>query len=376
MTKLVIKQSENSTEYCSAGVVTKLYQLLQAGVNTSLSSLVGSIRVNKTYRKYVEYIQDHAISKQGGVNKFHITVDNYLAYFEDPAFGQAVSRLFGRAPENITESLAASWFSTINNASISTSIYNTNVISALFNNNDVEYIDLTPLPQFEYEMYRVNQIYGTSLKKMNFANGKYLGMTCAPDGSRNGGQGAVFYKDHCSRMREVIAPEAVMIGTSALYQSNIQYVYAPKCVYLYPHQFRDEPNLELIYFGSNLSYISSNISDHNNSNYYSPLSIVIDKPISSSADLPKIFSNVSITYVSGNDYKQCLVDYGNATYTIASSLNTANNKWGYMRFYVPSDAVNIYKTTAPWSSIASNIYSIGELSYEHAMKIQEWKANY
>jgi hypothetical protein len=204
---------------------------------------------------------------------------------------------------------------------------------------------------------------------MNFANGKYLGMTCAPDGSRNGGQGAVFYKDHCSRMREVIAPEVVMIGTSALYQSNVQYIYAPKCVYLYPYQFRDEPNLELIYFGSNLSYISSNISDHNNSNYYSPLSIVIDKPISSSADLPKIFSNVSITYVSGNDYKQCLVDYGNARYTTASSLNTANNRWGFMRFYVPSDAVNIYKTTAPWSSIASNIYSIGELSYEHAMKI-------
>ena len=107
MTKLVIKQSEGVTEYCSDSVVTKLYEILHAGVSTSMSELKGTIHVSKAYRSYVEYITDHDISKEDGVQKFHITATSYIIPFEDSAMLSYLNNLGVGSNGTITEAQAA-----------------------------------------------------------------------------------------------------------------------------------------------------------------------------------------------------------------------------------------------------------------------------
>lgn len=93
MNKLVVNQPEGTVEYCNSGIVTKLYQLLKAGVNESLSSLMGSIHVDHAYTDYINYIENHNVCKQDGVKKFHIAADSKYILFADPT---VESMLFNR----------------------------------------------------------------------------------------------------------------------------------------------------------------------------------------------------------------------------------------------------------------------------------------
>lgn len=361
MTHLKITQNSN-VEIVSNNVIQKLYN---TALNTVDASLSGNLQVDHCYRKSVEYLRNRFEDLN-----INVTGD-YFVDFGDDAMSEAVASIFGSSG-GVTETQAA-MINAIDSSQLNGWEYSINNVSVfgakVWGNPDIEYINMTPFTGISGANIR-SRIINTQLsniKHINLANFSAVGTTPTASGDPTAHTGSMFESSNLyPNLIDIVYPDVKYInGCACLHRIDARYLYFPKVEYIHRYLLRDTPNLQLIYLGKNLKTIPASFSDHNNSNRYIPLTIVVN-----AINPPMFTSNDTTT----NNSTDSAIWWQNSTQVQAteSDINTGSSyQWGFIQVYVPDESLETYKTTTPWTKLASadRIHPISELSSDFKAKI-------
>lgn len=341
MNHLVIRQNNGITEEVSNAIISKLYELAEAGLDAQ-SSVVGRVHVEKTYRHMVE-----ALTGQNGYfPELYITKDNYIAYFEDPEVRSIFEAQYGELTE--------------------TQLTNISSIGTTFKNSSIETFDelgkMTGVTSLDYDAFRgcgsLKSLDVSNIVTLNSSGGAHTVQTFANCSNLVNMsfdslkwayiKGDMFYG--CSKLKSVTMPE-LLATTENNYNNNSQY----KTIQVaYP--FNACPVLEYVNFGKAEIIFEDPDQWHYGAFTENPALKIVEcggELVSMGLYSFKNTPNLKAVVIN-NSTTVPTVNLRNQTPSVANLFGGSSN----CIIYVPQAMISVYQADPDWGALSANIQPI------------------
>lgn len=345
MEHIKIIQNAGVIEEVSNTIISKLYELAEAGLDTQ-SSVVGRVHVENTYRYMVE-----ALTGQNGYfPDFYISKDNYLAYFEDPEVRRIMQNTYGELLESQLSSIT-SIGDTFAGTNIKTfrELGQTGVTSIPYNAFDgcseLEHVDVSKIVNIGSSGGANDvQIFNgcAKLKELELTSLKWSYIRTG-----NTGKGWAW---GCSSLKSVNMPE-LLCNSEWAYNNN---AYTSIQI---SNPFYGCTSLEYINFGKAINLVFAAPDSYHSGSFENMPALKIVECGAHLTSLGRFsFRNTPNlkALVIKNTTTVPTMNWGNDTKSIANMCGGSTD----CIIYVPQSMISVYQTDSDWSALSANIQPI------------------